>query len=83
MHFLSVTYKLNMKYFNQQLQDDVWAKFRAGERRKEAGSENQVRKRNVPLTSALQQVHEMLHAQTSVLTLQDAGRSSDDLFKVC
>lgn len=83
MHLLSITYKLNMKYFNQHLQDDVWVKFRAGKRRKEAGSKKQVLKRNVPLTSALQQVHEMLHPQTSVLTLQDTGRSSDDLFKVC
>lgn len=54
MHLLSATYKLSMKYFNQQLPDDVWVKFRAGERRGEAASESRVRQRNVPLTSTLQ-----------------------------
>lgn len=68
VHLLSITYKPNLKYFNQQLQYDVWVKFRAGESREEASSENQVLKRNVSSTPALHPVHE-LHPQTSVLIL--------------
>lgn len=81
MHLLSITYKANMKYFNQQLQDDMWVEFRAREGRKEAGSKNQVLKRNVPLNPALPRDREMLHPPASVLRLQDAGGSSDGLFE--
>lgn len=77
MHLLRVPYKLSMKYFNQQLSDDEYVKFRAGERRGEAASESCVLQRNVPLTSALHPQILLLISETGAGVQVTSSKSAE------